>query len=132
MREGLLKKRNDDPFKLLGISNEDKMTYFLLKWVFNAIKLDSDPADKQLQGQPYVQKRELIKQLVKNREVMNAMNCTNAKKLATEVNIAACAKEGTLVWSEFLDFHFLRDATFEDRIDSNDWWNKIDANGKRI
>ncbi len=46
MREGLLKKRNDDPFKLLGISNEDKMTYFLLKWVFNAIKLDSDPADK--------------------------------------------------------------------------------------
>ena len=46
MREGLLKTRNDDPFKLLGISNEDKMTYFLLKWVFNAIKLDSDPADK--------------------------------------------------------------------------------------
>jgi hypothetical protein len=48
MREGLLKKRNEDPFKLLGVSNEDKMSFFLLKWIFNAIKLDSDPSDKQL------------------------------------------------------------------------------------
>jgi hypothetical protein len=48
MREGLLKKRNNDPFKLLGVSSEDKMSFFLLKWVFNAIKLDSDPADKAL------------------------------------------------------------------------------------
>jgi hypothetical protein len=38
MREGLLKKRNADPFKLLGVSNEDKMSFFLLKWIFNAIK----------------------------------------------------------------------------------------------
>jgi hypothetical protein len=48
MREGLLKKRNADPFKLLGVSNEDKMSFFLLKWIFNAIKLESDPSDKQL------------------------------------------------------------------------------------
>jgi len=46
MREGLLKKRNADPFKLLGVSNEDKMSFFLLKWIFNAIKLDSEPTDK--------------------------------------------------------------------------------------
>lgn len=46
MREGLLKKRNADPFKLLGVSNEDKMSFFLLKWIFNAIKLESDPSDK--------------------------------------------------------------------------------------
>ena len=75
MREGLLKKRNNDPFKLLGVSSEDKMSFFLLKWVFNAIKLDSDPADKALQGRPYVQKKELIKQLAKNTELMAAMNC---------------------------------------------------------
>ncbi len=48
MREGLLKKRNADPFKLLGVSNEDKMSFYLLKWIFNAIKLDSDANDKQL------------------------------------------------------------------------------------
>jgi len=48
MRESLLKKLNDDPFKLLGVSNEDKMSFFLLKWIFNAIKLDSDINDKLL------------------------------------------------------------------------------------
>jgi hypothetical protein len=79
-----------------------------------------------------VQKKELIKQLAKNREVMNAMNCTDPKKLATDVHVAACAKEGSLTWSEFLDFFFLKNATFADRIDANDWWNKIDENGKSI
>jgi hypothetical protein len=48
MREGLLKKRNADPFKLLGVSNEDKMSFYLLKWIFNAIKLESEATDKQL------------------------------------------------------------------------------------
>lgn len=50
-----------DPFKLLGVSNDDKMTFFLLKWVFNAIKLDSDKEDKHLVGQSYVTKNELVK-----------------------------------------------------------------------
>ena len=34
-----------DPFKRLGVSNEDKMTFFLLKWIFNAIKRDSSVED---------------------------------------------------------------------------------------
>ena len=63
---------------------------------------------------------------------MRVMNCSDPKKLQTEVNLAACAKEGSLTWSEFLDFFFLRDANFVDRIDANDWWNKIDENGKSI
>ncbi len=54
-------KQSKDPFKLLGVSSQDKMTFYLLKWVFNAIKLDSDPSDKQLQGKPYVTKSELVK-----------------------------------------------------------------------
>lgn len=52
MREELLKQRNRDPFKLLGVSNEDKMTFFLLKWVFNAVKRDDAET-------PYVLKKEL-------------------------------------------------------------------------
>ncbi len=35
MREELLKNRNADPFKLLGVSSEDKLIFFLLKWKFN-------------------------------------------------------------------------------------------------
>ena len=38
LREEVIRQRDDDPFKLLGVSNEDKMAFFLLKWVFNAIK----------------------------------------------------------------------------------------------
>jgi len=63
---------------------------------------------------------------------MNVMNQSDPKKLAVDVNVAACVKEGNLTWSEFLDFFYLRDKTFADRIDANDWWNKIDENGKTI
>lgn len=45
LRVGEIERRNKDPFKSLGVSDEDKMTFFLLKWVFNAIKRDSDPSD---------------------------------------------------------------------------------------
>ena len=60
------------------------------------------------------------------------MSYDDSKRLATDVNVAACAKEGSLTWSEFLDFFFLRNANLADRIDANDWWNKIDENGKSV
>ena len=37
MREALMDTRKD-PFKVLGVSPEDKMAFFLLKWVFDYIK----------------------------------------------------------------------------------------------
>jgi hypothetical protein len=43
-----IKQRRDsggDPFHNLGVSGADKMTFFLLKWVFNAIKRDSADDD---------------------------------------------------------------------------------------
>lgn len=57
MREELIKKREADPFKLMGVSGEDKMAFFLLKWVFNAIKIDSDLDDPKLMGNAYVTKK---------------------------------------------------------------------------
>jgi hypothetical protein len=50
VRQEILKNKNRDPFKLLGVSNENKMAFFLLKWVFNAIKRDSEPTDTKLAG----------------------------------------------------------------------------------
>ena len=61
MHTSMLSKKVEDPFKEFGVSREDKMTFFLLKWVFNAIKLDSDKDDKNFKGQPYVTKSELVK-----------------------------------------------------------------------
>ena len=33
---------------------------------------------------------------------------------------------------EFLDYFFLKDATLEDKIDGNDWWHKLDEDGKPV
>ena len=62
-----------DKFRSLGVSNEDKMTFFLLKWIFNAIKRESSDDDPKLKGQSYVTKSDLIKQLGKNEELMRAL-----------------------------------------------------------
>lgn len=70
--EELLKKKQEegntvtqtnskDPFKKLGVCNEDKMTYFLLKWIFNAIKRDSSVEDSKLNGNPFITKLDLVK-----------------------------------------------------------------------
>jgi hypothetical protein len=49
------------------------MTFYLLKWVFNAIKRDSSIEDPKLKGKSYVTKTDLVKQLSKNDELMRAL-----------------------------------------------------------
>lgn len=39
-----------DPFGALGVGAADKMTFFLLKWVFNAIKRESSEDDVKFKG----------------------------------------------------------------------------------
>jgi hypothetical protein len=46
---------------MLGVNNEDKMTFFLLKWVFNAIKQESDKTDLKLKGRDFCDRKELVK-----------------------------------------------------------------------
>lgn len=117
---------------MLGVSQEDKMTFFLLKWVFDYIKQDSEVDDDQLQGKAYVTKKDLVSQLSKNPELMNALEIKSKRELNDSVELAACKKRGCLTWSEFLNFFFLKNATLEDRIDGNDWWDKLDQNGQPI
>ena len=123
LREEIIKQRDDDPFKLLGVSNEDKMAFFLLKWVFNAIKIDSDSDDQHFKGQPYVTKKEMIQNILPNDEIMTSLRITDKKKFRSGVKYAAGVKDGCLTWMEFLDYFFLKDATMEDKIDGNDWWH---------
>lgn len=70
---------DSDPFKILGVSNEDKMTFFLLKWVFNAIKIMPNLDEKN--SQPYVMKEELCQQLFKNEEIMKALGYKNMHEM---------------------------------------------------
>lgn len=123
MREELLAKRNRDPFKLLGVSNEDKMSFFLLKWVFNAVKRND-------QHTPYVLKKELVSQLSKNVELLNAMNIPNSLALEKGIQQAPCKTESQLTWLEFLEYFFVKEASLRDCIDH--WWTKIDQDGRQI
>lgn len=74
--EARLKKEQEarnDPFGALGVGTADKMTFFLLKWVFNAIKHDSAEDDPKFKGQSFVSKSDLVKQLGKNPELMRSL-----------------------------------------------------------
>ena len=76
LEEARLKKEQEarnDPFGALGVGAADKMTFFLLKWVFNAIKHDSAEDDPKFQGQSFVSKTDLVKQLGKNPELMRSL-----------------------------------------------------------
>lgn len=46
--------------------------------------------------------------------------------------MASCEKDGYFTWEEFLDFFFLKNAPLQDRIDGNDWWNKLDSIGNKL
>jgi len=46
--------------------------------------------------------------------------------------MAHSKKEGYLMWNEFCDFFFLREATLKDKIDGNDWWNQLDSKGGMV
>jgi len=108
------------------------MTFFLLKWVFNAIRQPGDPDDIKLKGKDYIDRKELVRQLAKNTELMHELEFDSSRKLWKELQVAAGKKPDLLTWDEYLDFFFLRTATYEDRIDGNDWWNKVDKDGKPV
>lgn len=131
MRQDLLDTRRD-PFKMLGVSPEDKMTFFLLKWVFDYIKQESDVDDEEMSGMQYVAKKDLVSQLSKNPELMKALDIKSKRDLHDQVEMAHCVKAGCLTWDEFLNYFFLRDATMQDRIDGNDWWTKLDQQGQPV
>jgi len=116
-------RHRGDPFANLGVTGADKMTFFLLKWVFNAIKRDSADADPKFQGRPYIAKSDLIKQLSKNPELMHALGYQEARSLADDVKLSPTAKDGYLMWTELLAFVFLRDTPVHERPEGHDWWN---------
>lgn len=131
IREELTKSKKIDPFKLLGVSAEDKMTFFLLKWIFNAIKQTSDLEDPKLKGKKYMKKTELVTQLSKNVELMEAFGIVSKKDLEAKVKAAPCVKVGCLTWEEFLGFFFIKDGSLQDYASGN-WWNNLDEDGNRL
>ena len=106
------------------------MTFYLLKWVFNAIKRDSSIEDPKLKGKSYVTKTDLVKQLSKNDELMSALGYNDISQILTGVRDVNSIKEGCLIWEEFLDFFFMRQNKLQklDIMDSDNWWRKVGQN----
>lgn len=73
----------------------------------------------------YCLKKELVQQLAKNTELMQAMNCPNSLVLEQELKAFQGIKPKQLTWSEFLDFFFNKDS-------DDKWWSLLDSNGKKI
>lgn len=115
VRNGHGYSNSKDPFRRLGVSNEDKMTFFLLKWIFNAVKRDSPLEDTKLQGKPYITKVDLVKQLAKNDELMNALGYEGPEEITQGVKKMVTIKDGSMLWEEFLDFFFMRQTQLERR-----------------
>lgn len=59
-----IEPESQDPdcvFSRLKVSERDKMHYYLLKWIFNAIKKTSTPTEhRELKGQEYIEKKEFL------------------------------------------------------------------------
>jgi hypothetical protein len=108
------------------------MTFFLLKWVFNAIKRDSAEDDPAFKGASYVSKADFIKQLGKNPEILRALGYDDPVYLRDSIKLASSAKEGYLTWGEFLDFFFAKETSLQDRDDGEAWWNKLDREGRAL
>jgi hypothetical protein len=58
---------------------------------------------------------------------MHALGYTDGRQLSENVKLASSKKDGFLMWSEYLEFFFLRDTKPHERIDGGDWWNKLDG-----
>ena len=108
----------------MGVSSEDKMTFFLLKWIFNAIKREASIEDPKLKGRSFVTKADLLAQLGRNDELVRALGYRDQREIAAAVKSALSAKDGCLLWEEFLDFFFLRQSALQAR-DGDNWWRAI-------
>jgi hypothetical protein len=63
---------------------------------------------------------------------MKALGYDGPDDVIQAVRMCGGVKDGSLIWDEFMDFFFLRQASLEQRLDGDNWWRKIgnsDING---
>lgn len=109
------------------------MMFFLLKWVFNAIKRDSSNDDPVFKGASFISRADLVKQLAKNVEVLQALGLSDQRQLQDRIKVYQSSKDGFYTWPEFVEFFMARDLKQHERsADGSEWWNQIDSQGRLI
>ena len=118
-------KQNGDLFKQYGVSPEDKMAFFLLKWVWNSVKT------RDTENNFFVSKEDLNSQLSSNKELLAALN-KQAGTLKDDLQNFECKKGGQMDWTDFLDFFFYRgDPVLIQNSALPHWCFKIDSDGSK-
>lgn len=79
--------------KLESLSKEDRLTFNVLKWIFNAIKKGK-----------HVDKKELIEQLDLNLDIVTSLGFNDMEDVTYKLNTLKTEKFNKLNWEEFLDF----------------------------
>lgn len=103
--------------KLENMSKEDKLTFSILKWIFNAMKKKDNT----------VYRKELVDQLDQNFDILQSLGFSNTAKIEHDLNEVRTKQIGKLDWPEFLDFFGKNSSSF--RQTGETWW-KTEQEGK--
>lgn len=103
--------------KLETLSKEDKLTFSILKWIFNALKKKDFT----------INRKELIEQLDQNMDIIQSLGFDNTEEVSHGLSMARTKTTGKLTWEEFLDFFGSKTDSF--RKTGETWW-KTEQEGK--
>lgn len=94
------------------LSKKDKITFSILKWIFNAI-----------QKQELVERDELLTQLSKNEEIIGMLGYESIDEVQVDLYDTETKINGYFNWEEFLDFFLTHTVSKEEQ--ENPWWRKL-------
>ena len=104
--------------KLERMSKEDKVTFSILKWVFNAIKNKKDNT---------ITKKELSEQLDQNVDIIKSLGFANSDEVYHQLSSLKTKQSGKLNWEEFLDFFWSKSNSYKQA--GLEWW-KTEVEGR--
>jgi hypothetical protein len=96
--------------KAEDLSKEDKLTFSVLKWIYNALKKKDGT----------VNRRELTDQLDQNIDIMQSLGFESADDVNYGLSMLRTQQTGKLTWEEFLDFFGSRTESF--KASGESWW----------
>lgn len=105
--------------KLERLSKEDKLTFSILKWIFNALKKKDN----------VINRKELIDQLDQNIDILQSLGFENTEDVSHHLNILRTRQSAKLNWEEFLDFFGSRTDSY--RKTGEPWW-KTEQEGQEL
>ena len=103
--------------KLENMSKEDKLTFSILKWIFNAMKKKDYT----------VYRKELIEQLDQNIDILQSLGFRDSEQIEHDLSGVRTKQIGKLDWEEFLDFFGWNSHSYKQTGDT--WW-KTEQEGK--